>query len=483
MKLPKASIERAAAAFEGLDLGDPRRARRVVRVVTKLASNPQASFPDAMGTEADIEGAYRLMNSGRVMMKELNDAHAEVTARRAAEAKVVIAIHDSTTCEFEHGDPELIGYTNNGKAGFMAHYTLVVSKKEQKPLGVVHVEEIVRSKPPRKRSSSKPKKRKRTGFETVRDPERESLRWNRGFAAAQERLRGAEVIHLADREGDNYDLLAQALSDGCRFVIRARVLDRRVESAGESQTLREFVEGARGVIAREVDLPPRKGTSVPNSAHPPRRARLAKLKFSAARVVLPRPRIQPPSLPKQIEVNVVRVWEPNPPTGETPIEWVLYTTEPIATASDVANVVDLYRARWLIEECNKAIKTGCRYEQRQFESTNALLTLLALTLPVACEILALRAACRRNPNAPATSVLSATQLLILAHLSSRKLPRNPTVHDALWAVAALGGHMKTNGEPGWLVLYRGMVKLLAYEEGWSAGWRARENAAGLSISG
>jgi hypothetical protein len=483
MKLPKASVERAAAAFEGLDLGDPRRTRRVVRTVTNLASNPQVSFPEAMGSEADIEGAYRMMNSGRVTLKQLNDAHAEVTARRATEAKVVLAIHDSTTCEFAHGDPETIGYTNNGKAGFMAHYTLVVSKKEQKPLGVVHLEEVVRSKPPQKRSSSKAKKRKRSGFETVRDPNRESLRWNRGFAAAQEHLQGAEVIQLADREGDNYDLLADALSRGCRFVIRARVLERRVQDAdGEAQTLRELLQGARGVITRDVDLAPRKGASAPASAHPPRSARLANLEFSATRVVLPRPRIQPPDLPKEIEVNVVRVWEPDPPPGEVPIEWVLYTTEPIATPSDVAEVVDLYRSRWLIEECNKAIKTGCRYEHRQFESREALLTLLALTLPIACEVLALRAACRRNPNAPATSVLTATQLLVLAQMGSRKLPRNPTVRDALWAVAALGGHMKTNGEPGWLVLHRGMARLLAYEEGWSAGWRAREEAAGLSIS-
>jgi hypothetical protein len=483
MKLPKANVERAAAAFEGLDVGDPRRMRRVIRTVTNLASNPQVSFPEAMGDEADIEGAYRLMNSGRVTMAQLNDAHAQATARRAVEAKVVLAIHDSTTFEFAHGDPEVIGYTNTGKAGFVGHYTLVVSKGEKWPLGIAHMEELVRASRPRKRSRSGAKRQKRQGFETVRDPDRESLRWNRGFAAAHKLLQGAEVIHLADREGDNYDLLAQALNDGCRFVVRARVLDRRVESAdGESQTLRELVQGARGVLTREVDLPPRKGTSFPTTAHPPRNARLAKLDFSAARVVLPRPRIQLPNLPKQIEINVVRVWEPHPPTGETPIEWVLYTTEPIATDADVAAVVDLYRDRWLIEECNKAIKTGCRYEHRQFESRDALLTLLALTLPIACEVLALRAACRRNRNAPATAVLNPTQLQILRQMGSRELPRNPTVRDALWAVAALGGHMKTNGEPGWLVLHRGMAKLLAYEEGWRAGWAAAEERPGLSIS-
>lgn len=49
------------------------------------------------------------------------------------------------------------------------------------------------------------------------------------------------------------------------------------------------------------------------------------------------------------------------------------------------------------------------------------------------------------------------------------------VHDALWAVAALGGHMKTNGEPGWLVLRRGMAALLDYEKGWRAALARSKN--------
>jgi hypothetical protein len=74
------------------------------------------------------------------------------------------------------------------------------------------------------------------------------------------------------------------------------------------------------------------------------------------------------------------------------------------------------------------------------------------------------------------------QLQILTVLGSRKLPTNPTVHDALWAVAGLGGHMKTNGEPGWLVLHRGMATLLDYEKGWRAALARSRNTAELVIS-
>jgi hypothetical protein len=477
MKLSKSSVDRVLTAFAELDLGDPRRTRRVMQTVENLASNPRASFPDAMGSEADIEGAYRLMSSRHVSMVALNEAHAEVTARRALAAGRVLAIHDTTSFEFKHADAEEVGYLNTGKAGFFAHYTLVVNADDLcQPLGIAHVEDFHRKKAPSKPSAKGHLKRKRSGAETVLDPARESMRWFRGFEATSQRLDGVEVIHVADREGDNYDLLAQAVAQGHRFVIRARVLTRRVEGPdGDCETLRTVIAGARGKIKREVDLSARKQPSAPRSSNKKREARSAKLAFSATKVIFRRPRYQPASLPEEVEVNVVRVFEPNPPRGEEPVEWVLLTSEPIATKRDVVTIVDIYRARWLIEECNKALKTGCRYEDRQFESRDALLTLLAMTLPIAVELLWLRAACRQNPNSPATHVLTPLQLKILVKMGSRKLSPRPTVHDALWAIAALGGHMKTNGEPGWLVLHRGMTKLLAYEQG----WRARENSLDL----
>jgi len=472
MDLPKSSIDRVVSVFANLDLGDPRRAKRVTRTVAKLAAHPQATLPGAMGCEADIEGAYRLMNSGQVSMEALNQAHAQTTAIRARETGRVLAIHDTTSCKFKHADPAVVGYLNTGKPGFMVHYALIVAADGSKrPLGVAHVEALARDKPParRKKGRSSPK---RSGGKTVKKKNRESLRWYRGFERASEALDGCDVIHVADREGDNYELFARSIDERqLRFVIRARVLERQVETVdGSKKSLATSIESCRSVLERDVTISTRKAASSPASAavHPSRTARPARLNISSTRVTLRRPRHQDPTLPDSIEVNVVRVFEPKPPAGEDPIEWVLFTTEPVSTPAEVAAVVDIYCARWLIEECNKALKTGCRYEERQFDTRDALLTLLALTLPIACELLWLRAACRANPNRPALEVLTPTQLEVLATMGSRKLSKRATVHDALWAVAALGGHMTCNGEPGWLVLHRGMTILLDYERAWAA---------------
>jgi hypothetical protein len=142
-----------------------------------------------------------------------------------------------------------------------------------------------------------------------------------------------------------------------------------------------------------------------------------------------------------LELGLVHVIESNPPADEAPVEWLLYTTEPIDTPEQVSQVVDNYRARWTIEEFNAALKTGCAYEARQFESRQALLTMLALSLPIACELLWLRSRARSDPSAPATDVLTLRQIVVLRQLGSRPLTPNPTARDALLAVAALGGHL------------------------------------------
>jgi hypothetical protein len=46
-------------------LGDPRRSKRLERIAVELARNPRLSFPEAMGTEGQLEGLYRFLTTMR----------------------------------------------------------------------------------------------------------------------------------------------------------------------------------------------------------------------------------------------------------------------------------------------------------------------------------------------------------------------------------------------------------------------------------
>lgn len=471
MKLTESAIERVGREFASAELRDPRLVRRAGMIASMLARKPSVPLPEALGSDAALEGAYRFVNNRRVTFDALLQAHAEETAKRAEQAGAVLVLHDTTDATFIDVDHAEIGYLPTGKPGFLFHPALVLDSTQWRcPLGVIYGETIHRAQ-----RSKRPGQSKRSGRDTVADTDSEGARWWRGIETASNRLSNcAYVIHIADRESDSYELMHRCLELGQRFVFRVRVAERRGRladgNASPWSTVGAIADSSEGILERQVVLSRRAAKGAPgmNRGNPARAERLTTLRFSAARVELPRPQYLPKSFAKTLTINLVHVIEPNPPDGESPVQWLLYTTEPIDTAEQVAKIVDYYRARWTIEEFNAALKTGCAYEGRGFETRHALLNLLALTLPVACELLALRSRARNTPEAPASNVLRQSQVDVLRAFD-RKLSASPTAREALLAVAALGGHLKRNGEPGWIVLMRGMRTLLDYEIAWLAG--------------
>jgi hypothetical protein len=176
--------------------------------------------------------------------------------------------------------------------------------------------------------------------------------------------------------------------------------------------------------------------------------------------------------PRSRSVARIHVFECKPPPGQPAVEWFLLTNLPIDNDEKIGFAVDCYRTRWAIEEYFKALKTGCQFEKRQLESAHSLLNALAILAPVAWRLLLLRHLARAPKPGPASNALTTKQLQVLRAVAKKPLPPKLNARDAMLAVAKLGGHLKNNGDPGWLVLGRGMHDLLLLE----LGWRAREEA-------
>jgi|CXWL01.1.fsa_nt_gi hypothetical protein len=462
------SLKGVVREYEGADLGDTRRNARLLKIAAQLAANPKESLPKIAGDEANLEALYRFIGNPGIEWNKLLDPHRRLTAERAEQAGKVFVVHDTTTFQFAHADPDEVGYVSTGKAGFLGHVSLVVSADgERRPLGVVALQPVFRDL-----RSTKGRKKKQTGRETTKIKDRESLRWRAGVLESELRLsRATECIHIADREADSYSLIAQMLEAKCRFVVRVshdRVA-RDSEDADWSR-LKTLASTADTYFEREVPFSSRRPATAPRTAKakPPRTARTARLRFASTTMEVKRPRYFGDDVAPSIHLNVVRVIEDAPPTGEEPVEWLLMTTEPASTADEVGAVVDAYRTRWLIEEFFKALKSGCLYEERQLESRHALLNALALFLPIATEILWLRNRAQRAPNDPFSTVITARQLAVLRALCRRPLPDAPSARDVLLAIAGLGGHLKRNGEPGWSTIRHGYERVLYAELGWAA---------------
>jgi Transposase DNA-binding len=479
MTLPCDAVGRCSEFWRSADLGDRRRSARAAKVAAAMARNPGVPLPQALGSDAAVQGAYRLVNSRHVKFEHLEHVAGEIARQRAEESGGdVLVLHDTTDCAFPDLDPDEVGYLNTGKAGFKLHAALVVDTNGwRRPLGVVSAETLHREEP------RKAGRKGASGLATSQWVDKEFDRWWRGISVAEDRLRGCKrVVHVADRESDSYELMAMAQRRGARFVFRVRVVERRGRSIDDGaagwSNVQAIARALEGRFEREVPLSPRKGKTAPNlvrgktrSANRPRNARLARLAFAATTVEIPKPRYVSDEFPATLKLHLVHVRELDVPDGEPAVEWLLYTTESIDTQEAVERVVDIYRTRWLSEEFHAALKGGVAFESRGFESAHPLRNLLVLSMPIACEILALRSAAY-DDDRPATDVLSPEQIALLRTVSSYKLGPRPTAAEALLAVAALGGHLKRNGPPGWKVVSRGMSDLVQLETA-----KAREEAA------
>lgn len=446
--------------FAGAALGDTRRSRRLVDVATALARNPALSFPKALGSDAALEGTYRLLGNPDVTSEGILAPHFRATAERTQGLDEVTVVHDTSAFIFGGSTREGLGHVSfsSKTLGFLAHVSLVLKPGEERlPLGVAAIRPWVRTK---KKVRARPEHR-------TKDPERESKRWFEQVDVAESRLpSNVRAVHVMDREGDAYELFAHMESRGSAFVVRA-AHDRLLEPE-QRLYVSDVLTGLEVQCERVVPIASRARAAFARErrAHPARDGRLAKLNFAATRVKIRRPKYAPPELPADLELNVVHVSEIDP--GEAPVEWVLFTSESIDTAEDILRIVDIYRSRWTIEEYFKALKTGCSFEERQLESLHSLTNALAIFAPIAWRLLLLRTLSRKTPDAPASLALTDTQLEVLRAVSKRPLPKNPSARDALLAIAALGGHIKNNGDPGWQVLARGYHDLLLLELGWLA---------------
>jgi hypothetical protein len=454
-----------ASVFAAVPYAKRLRAR-MVSSAQALQRAPDQSFPHAF-TAAGYTGFIRMLKNPRVRERPPMAEVCADTVRRLAPLGRALAIHDTSEMVFG-GEVRRdgLGRLHAHTQGFLAHTCLAVEADGRRgPVGVLSLEAVVRAETPFTDKGS---------LNRYDDPFRESQRWHRGVRAAEKAVgRAGVLLHLFDREADDYLLLLQMRDEHCAFIVRQRVdrvLSRELVT-DTVRTARALVHvAAVPVVGRAASISRRSKRRSPDELkrHPARDAREARLEVEAMRVSVQRPKPLAATFAPSVPLNLVHVREVDVPAGEAPVDWWLWTSEPIDTPEQVLQIVDWYCARWVVEEFFKVLKTGCRYEDRQLESFDALWIALAVLLPIATRLLQLRHAARETPTRDAREIVSVEAIDVLRASGRCRLPETPNAHEILLAVAAMGGHIKSNGPPGWLVLWRGMRDLETQLVGWRA---------------
>jgi hypothetical protein len=433
----------ARQQFGECQLGDQRRTERAVKYAAAVADHPDGSTPDQTEDAGQCKAVYRLFDSEEVTFRALVEPHWRAT--RAQAAGLCLVLGDTMETDFgNHRKVEGLGPTGNGGgAGFLMHSGLLVRADTCEIVGLAGQEVFYRQPKVRNENSYRRTQRRR-----------ESEVWGRVIDEIGPPSAAARYVHVLDRGADNIEVFCRLKQQRCGWVVRVAQLTRKVElPSGQRCSVRDALKDQPSLGTYTLDLKPRRDQP----------ARQAMIEVRAVRVTMPTPRRLTPylrSIGRQcIEQWVVEAREVNAPPGVEPLHWVLYTSEPIASLDDARRIIGYYECRWLIEEYHKCLKTGCRLEARHYSTARRLEAVAGILSITAVRLLQIKTVARANPDLPAQQVAPSAWIRMLGHV--RPKARIHTARDFYRELAKLGGFLgrKSDGEPGWITLWRGHEKL------------------------
>ena len=436
----------AEQQFGQCELGDRRRTRRAVQTAAQFAANPNGSTPKQTESWTDCEGAYRLFHEEDVTFQALTAPHFQKTRDRKPGHYLLLG--DTTTVDFGF-QRKVAGLQPVGDGhglGFLLHSSLMVTPEDGGVVGmagqlIYYREPVPAGETPRQR---------------LQRDERESRIWGDVVGQVGAAAPGVCYTHVFDRGADNFEVYCRLVLTPTDWVVRAAQLKRVIQTPTRQKVqLREYLTGLPVAGTYEVEVPARDEQS----------ARTASVEVRWGALFLPRPREYSPFVGecgiREISMFAVEVREASPPRNVEPLHWVLLTSHEVRTFDQAKAVIGYYEKRPIIEEYHKALKTGCRLEERQYRTNRRLEAVTGMLSILAVRLLQLRTTARREPDRRAAEVVPRHWLAMLRAVQKGRHRAITTVYEFYRALARLGGFLgrKCDGEPGWQTLWHGFDKL------------------------
>ena len=460
-----------ATETETLDLGDVRRVRRAQTILEGL-SQMSKSQPDAAMSTAALKATYRFADNPNITPEAILEAHNQASIQRTTEYDRVILAQDTTEIDLTNPNCQVEGagpLESDDKHGFYLH-PLYAMTEQGLALGIVDQEiwtrEKIRTNMPK---AEKVRQTKQMAFE-----EKESQRWLAMFQSGEQIARanpGTEYTVVGDSESDIHELFGEAAdrSDNCHFVIRA-CQNRAVIDGDIASRVDDVLLNASVMFTSEVHISERvsKIEGETRTRRQSRSARLAQISVRAAKMTIRGPARPGGKLP-DVTLNVVEAVELDPPEGEEPIRWVLFTTLPIGTMAQILYVILAYVCRWNIELYFKTLKTGLNVEKLRYETLDRYLTAFALFMIVGWRVEYLKGAARHDGDASCEKYFKAEewQPAYMVYTKGGILPSEPPSMTAfMLMIAELGGwqRKKNQGPPGSETIWKGIRKMEIYAD-------------------
>jgi predicted nucleotidyltransferase len=389
-----------------------------------------------------------MLANDKLTKESILSAHHDAADSRSGGNPVLLAVQDTMSVNYgTHTKTKGMGYNCEQSLGLNVHSCLLM-QPDGIPLGLLSQSTVTRAEN-NSRGKSRAEKRARP------IEEKESFRWLETMqTAAQNAPKQAKLIHIADREGDIYELYALAMQTNEKFIIRAAHDRIDTENTHIMQAIRDnypvgetvvTVSASRKTGARERDVE-------------------LTIQYQIFEVKKPQIRQKDAGLEPTLCLTLIRLAEKNPAKGIQPTEWLLMTNLEINSVNDVLLVAEYYKQRWKIERFHFVLKSGCKIENIQQRSVDGIELMIMMYSIIAIHIMQLTFLSRNAPETPCDIIFDETEWKTLyraANRSRSEPEKPPSMEEAMSLVAKLGGHVgaKSDGPPGLKVIWIGLNKL------------------------
>ena len=456
----------------GAQFGDKRLDRRLGKVIEELGANPNLSIPAATDARAEMEAAYRFFDNDKVSPQKILQPHFEAARERISQTDFALLVQDTTELDLTRPQQQVGGagpMDCEARRGAFFH-PLQAFDSDGLPLGMVWQKTWAREKIETTRTKEKKnQKRKRTPIE-----EKESVRWLEGIRAAREVAKACPdtiCVCVGDSESDIYELFSEPrITAASEVHLLVRACQSR--STTDQSNWLEEVRATPCLYQCTVDVSARmaKISTEKSKRQKSRDARVAEVEVRATTVTLGPPYRFDRKLP-EVTINVVLVEETNPPDGCDPIQWLLITTLPIDDSEQVKRIVQSYCIRWQIEIFFRTIKSGCRVEERQFETLDRMLNCVSVYSIIAWRIMYLCRLGRECPDLNCEVVFEPCEWksVIMAVKRTEPPATPPRLNEIIRMIASLGGYVnRKSTQPGPQTLWIGLQRVHDLSTAWNA---------------
>jgi len=205
-----------------------------------------------------------------------------------------------------------------------------------------------KSKPPLDETPTQKKQRQAAARKEARNrpfEQKESYKWVEALTTVKNLVsQNTQVIHVFDREGDITEVFDKTRQLQHTGVLVRAAHNRSLDS--DSERLWSKLEAQPISFEQEIELPA-------TQKRPQRQTKLA-IRFCAVNLRTPyRFDNRDP-----LSVYAVYAIEVDCPEGETPVEWMLLTTEVVADIEMASMILRWYSYRWRVEDYHKIFAFG-----------------------------------------------------------------------------------------------------------------------------